>query len=60
VYSSNYAFFELLSVACVWYLAMTTVATFVQAKLEARAGFSSSVIRRSGLFGITISGIRRG
>jgi polar amino acid transport system permease protein len=41
VYSANFRFFELLSVACVWYLAMTTLATYVQHKLEERVQYGN-------------------
>ena len=37
VYSNNLAYFELLSVASVWYLAMTSVATWLQSRLAAQA-----------------------
>lgn len=60
VYSSNYAYFELLSVACVWYLAMTTVATWAQSKLEQRAEYRGAIPARGGLFGFAIPGMRRG
>lgn len=34
IYSSNFKYFELLAVVSVWYLAMTTIATFFQARIE--------------------------
>jgi polar amino acid transport system permease protein len=57
VYDANFRYFELLSVACVWYLAMTTLATIVQAPLERRfgRGFSRD-IRRPGLLQRTMAG----
>jgi polar amino acid transport system permease protein len=43
--SATFKYFELLSVVSVWYLAMTTVATFLQGMLERRfeRGFSRDV-----------------
>lgn len=45
IYSSNSRYFELLCVVSVWYLAMTTVATFGQVLLERRfeRGFSREI-----------------
>lgn len=34
IYSSNLRYFELLSVVSLWYLAMTTVATVIQSRIE--------------------------
>ena len=38
IYALNYKTIPLLLVACIWYLAMTTVLTFFQGKLEERYG----------------------
>ncbi|MBC9937507.1 MULTISPECIES: amino acid ABC transporter permease [unclassified Leucobacter] len=38
IYALNYKTIPLLLVACIWYLAMTTVLTFFQGKLEQRYG----------------------
>ncbi|MCR2609586.1 ABC transporter permease subunit, partial [Salmonella enterica] len=38
IYSQNYQTIPLLLVASVWYLAMTTVLTFFQGRLETRYG----------------------
>ncbi|MGH2448303.1 MAG: amino acid ABC transporter permease [Chloroflexota bacterium] len=55
VYDANFDYFELLTVASVWYLAMTTVATYIQAKLERRLEYTP----RTRLFWNTLLG-RRG
>lgn len=34
IYSRNYLVMELLIVACIWYLVLTTVSTFLQSRLE--------------------------
>jgi polar amino acid transport system permease protein len=60
VYSNNYAYFELLSVASLWYLAMTTIATWVQSRLEQRAEYRNTIPQRGGLFGFAIPGMHRG
>jgi polar amino acid transport system permease protein len=36
IYSVNFKFMELLAVASIWYLGMTTVFSVLQAELEAR------------------------
>jgi len=62
IYSRSGQFFELLTVASVWYLAMTTVATFGQTLLERRfeRGFSRT-IRQPGLMQRAMLGaLRRG
>jgi polar amino acid transport system permease protein len=60
VSSNNYAYFELLSVAAVWYLAMTTVATWFQSRLERRAEYRTSLPQRGGLLGFAVPGMHRG
>lgn len=60
VYSNNLAYFELLSVACVWYLAMTTVATWFQSRLERRAEYRNTLPQRGGLLGFAVPGMHRG
>jgi len=45
IYSRNYRQIALLLVACIWYLAMTTVLSFLQARLEKRFGRSLSPLR---------------
>jgi polar amino acid transport system permease protein len=60
VESNNLAYFELLSVASVWYLAMTTVATWLQSHLEQRAEYRNTVPPRGGLFGFALPGTHRG
>ncbi len=60
--SATFKYFELLSVASVWYLAMTTVATFVQSRLERRfeRGLSRD-IRAPGMMQRAMQGaLRRG
>lgn len=58
IYSANFYYFELLSVACVWYLAMTTVATYVQSRLERRLEYQS-VPRRTGFLSFALPGAKR-
>jgi polar amino acid transport system permease protein len=58
IYSSNLAIFELLTVASVWYLAMTTLATYVQSKLEGRAEYRRIPTRRR-LIPFQIPGMKR-
>jgi polar amino acid transport system permease protein len=58
VYDANLQYFPLLTVAAVWYLAMTTVATYFQGKLEQRAEYRR-IPRRGGVFGFTIPGTKR-
>jgi polar amino acid transport system permease protein len=60
VSANNYAYFELLSVAAVWYLAMTTVATWFQSRLERRAEYRNTIPQRGGLFGFALPGMHRG
>lgn len=60
VYSNNFAYFELLSVAAVWYLAMTTVATWFQSRLERRSEYRTSLPQRGGLLGFAVPGVHRG
>lgn len=60
VYANNYFYFELLSVAAIWYLAMTTVATWGQSKLEQRAEYRNTIPQRGGLFGFALPGMHRG
>lgn len=60
VYSNNYAYFELLSVASLWYLFMTTIATWIQSRLEQRAEYRNTIPQRGGLFGFAIPGAHRG
>jgi polar amino acid transport system permease protein len=59
VYSANFEYFPLLSVACAWYLAMTTVATYFQSKLEQRVEYRR-VTRRGGLLSAALPGFVRG
>lgn len=58
VYDANLQYFPLLVVASVWYLAMTTVATYFQSRLERRAEYRQ-VSRRGGFLGFTIPGAKR-
>lgn len=62
IYSANLRYFELLSVVAVWYLAMTTVATYLQSRLEQR--FERGVtrqIREPGIMQrVLVGGLRRG
>jgi polar amino acid transport system permease protein len=46
VYSQNFKVIPLLTVACVWYLALTTVLTIAQRHLERRFGRGMTVRRR--------------
>lgn len=48
IYSVNYEVIPLLLVACVWYLAMTTVLSALQVRLEARygRGFTPRTLRK--------------
>jgi polar amino acid transport system permease protein len=62
IISATFNYFELLAVASLWYLAMTTVATYFQGRLEARfeRGFSR-VIRSPGVWERAMTGaLRRG
>jgi polar amino acid transport system permease protein len=59
VYSANFEYFPLLTVASVWYLAMTTVATYFQGKLEQRVEYRR-IPRRGGLFSGFLPGFSRG
>jgi polar amino acid transport system permease protein len=36
IYATNYQIIDLLIVACVWYLLLTTIATYGQSRLERR------------------------
>ncbi|MGO4235878.1 amino acid ABC transporter permease [Pseudarthrobacter sp. YAF2] len=42
IYSQNYLTVELLIVAAIWYLIMTTIATFIQSRIERRYNVSLS------------------
>lgn len=59
VYDANFKYFELLSVACVWYLAMTTIATYFQGKLEQRVEYRR-IARSRGPFSFAVPGFHRG
>lgn len=58
VYDANFQFFELLTVACVWYLGMTTIATYFQGKLEQRVEYRS-IGRKVNSFSSGLRGLRR-
>jgi polar amino acid transport system permease protein len=58
VYDANFAYFELLMVACAWYLAMTTVATYFQGRLEQRMEYRR-VLRSRGRLSFSLPGVRR-
>ncbi len=60
VYANNFFYFELLSVAALWYLAMTTVATWIQSRLEQRVEYRNTIPNRGGLFGFAFPGMHRG
>jgi len=51
VYDANFQYFPLLTVAAVWYLAMTTLATYVQSNLERRTEYRD-LGRRAGIFSL--------
>lgn len=59
VYDANFRYFELLSVACVWYLAMTTIATIAQRRIERRLAYRR-LPRAGGFFSFPLPGMRRG
>ncbi|MGI8968487.1 MAG: amino acid ABC transporter permease [Chloroflexota bacterium] len=59
VYDANSRYFELLTDASVWYLAMTTVATVVQRRIERRLEFRL-LPRQRGFFAFAMPGSRRG
>lgn len=62
IYSGNGKYFELLSVIVIWYLAMTTVATYFQGHIERHfeRGFARE-IREPGLFQrVALGAVRRG
>jgi polar amino acid transport system permease protein len=62
IISATFKYFELLSVVSLWYLAMTTVATYAQNRLERRfeRGFTRNV-RQPGLMQrAVLAGFRRG
>jgi len=46
VYDANFEYFPLLTVAAVWYLLMTTIATYFQGKLEQRTEYRQLTARR--------------
>jgi len=62
IYSATFRYFELLTIASLWYLAMTTVASYLQGKLERR--FERGFVREPqavGFFGRMMAGaLRRG
>jgi len=58
IYSANYAVFELLTVAAIYYLAMTTVATLVQSWLERTFEYRRGP-KRAGPLWFSIPGLRR-
>jgi polar amino acid transport system permease protein len=45
IYSRNYRQIALLIVACIWYLVMTSILTYLQSRLERRLGRSVSPMR---------------
>lgn len=59
IYDANARYFELLTVACIWYLAMTTIATIVQRRIERRLEYRR-LPRQSGLFSFALPGSHRG
>jgi polar amino acid transport system permease protein len=60
--SATFSYFELLTVVSVWYLAMTTVATFVQSRLEQRfeRGFSREIQGPGLMQRAMVGALRRG
>jgi len=49
IYARNFRVIDLLVVACCWYLAMTTVATWLQSRLERRLGDPAMLARTAAL-----------
>jgi polar amino acid transport system permease protein len=62
IISATFNYFELLAVAALWYLAMTTVATYFQSRLEAYFGRGfTRTVRGPGVFQrAMVGGLRRG
>jgi len=62
IYSHNSRYFELLTVAAMWYLAMTTVATIGQSMLERRfeRGFSRTIRQPGAMQRAMLGALRRG
>jgi len=48
LYSTNFRYFEVLSVVSIWYLLLTSVLTFVQRRLERRFGYDRMTAGSSG------------
>jgi polar amino acid transport system permease protein len=62
IISATFNYFELLAVASLWYLAMTTVATYFQGRLEAHfgRGFARDIKGPGILQRATVGALRRG
>jgi polar amino acid transport system permease protein len=62
VYDANFRYFELLSVASVWYLAMTTVATYIQSHIERyyERGYTREFRQPGFMQRVMVGALRRG